>query len=169
MAIGYGLFVAGGDHLGFVSVLAIGALIGVGMGMVTITSMVAAQNAVRLDQLGVATSTVMLARMLGGAFGIALMGSVLVSRMERQLIGFSYGAFADVGGGLLKKLANPQNLLDPVARALIPESLLGPLIEMLAGSIGYAFIAGFFVMLIGVAVSFFTPARTPAGRRAGSR
>jgi EmrB/QacA subfamily drug resistance transporter len=165
MAVGYGAFVAAGSPLGYFSVLAIGAVIGVGMGMVTITSMVAAQNAAPLSQLGVATSTIMLARMLGGAFGIALMGGVLVGRMERRLIEVSFGAFSDVGGGLLKKLANPQNLLDPVTRALIPDSLQKVLIEILAGSLWHAFLAGFFVMLIGLAASFFMSADTPGATR----
>jgi len=162
MVLGYGGFIAAGDHLEFYSVLAIGAWIGVGMGMVSITSMVAAQNAVRLNQLGVATSTVMLARMLGGAFGIALMGSVLVGSMERRLLEFSGGALADLSDRFVKKLANPQNLLDPATRALIPESLRQSLVEMLAGSIGHAFLAGFFVMLVGFAVSFFMSPSTPA-------
>ena len=165
MALGYGAFLAAGNHPGFVSVLAIGGVIGVGMGIVTITSMVAAQNATQLNQLGVATSTVMLARMLGGALGIALMGGVLVGRMERRLIEVSFGAFEDVGGGLLKKLADPQSLLDPVTRALIPDSLQNVLVEILAGSLWHAFLAGFFVMLIGLAVSFFISAGTPTAPR----
>ncbi|MGH7766517.1 MAG: MFS transporter, partial [Candidatus Binatia bacterium] len=171
MVFGYGLFVAAGHRLEFFSVMAVGALIGVGMGMVSITSMVAAQNTTPREQLGTATSTVMLSRMLGGAFGIALMGSVLVARMERRLIEVSFGAFEDVGGGLLKKLANPQNLLDPVTRALIPESFRALLVEILAGSVRHAFLAGFFVMLAGLVVSYFmsasTPARVNAGKRAG--
>ncbi|HEY3303275.1 MAG TPA: MDR family MFS transporter [Candidatus Binatia bacterium] len=162
MVFGYGWFIAAADRLGFFSVLAVGSLIGVGMGMVSITTMVAAQNTTPREQLGAATSTVMLSRMLGGAFGIALMGSVLVGRMERRLIAVSFGAFDDVGGGLLKKLANPQNLLDPATRDLIPESFRAFLVEILAGSVRHAFLAGFFVMLVGLVVSFFMSPSTPA-------
>jgi EmrB/QacA subfamily drug resistance transporter len=170
MAAGYGWFIAAG-RVEFFSVLAVGALIGVGMGMVSITSMVAAQNTAPRDQLGAATSTVMLGRMLGGAFGIALMGSVLVARMEQRLMEVSSGAFAGLSEGLLKKLANPHNLLDPATRALIPESVRAFLVEILAGSIWHAFVAGFVVMLVGLAVSFFmsssTPAMTHGAKRAG--
>jgi EmrB/QacA subfamily drug resistance transporter len=162
MVLGYGWFIAAADRLEFFSMLAIGALIGVGMGMVSITSMVAAQNTAPRRQLGAATSTVMLSRMLGGAFGIALMGSVLVARMERRLTDVSAGAFADLSEGFLKKLANPQNLLDPATRALIPESFRVFLVEILAGSVWHAFFAGFFVMLVGLGVSFFMSASTPA-------
>jgi EmrB/QacA subfamily drug resistance transporter len=160
MAAGYGWFIAAGRPE-FFAVLAVGALIGVGMGMVSITSMVAAQNTAPRGRLGAATSTVMLARILGGAFGIALMGSVLVARMERRLMEISSGAFADLSEGLLKKLANPQNLLDPATRALIPESVRALLVEILGGSVWRAFLAGFFVMLVGIAVSLFMSSSTP--------
>jgi hypothetical protein len=169
MAFGYGVFVWAGARLGLATVLAIGAVIGVGMGIVTLTSMVAAQNGVPRSRLGVATSTVMLARMFGGAFGIALMGSVLFSRMQRELIALSAGSASGLSTGLMQKLADPQNLLEPSTRALIPESLLGPLVGILRGSIWQAFVAGFFVMLIGLAVSLLMPASTPAVFRDGDR
>ncbi len=44
MALGYGAFVGAGYQLGLFAVLAVGAVIGVGMGIVSVTSMVAAQN-----------------------------------------------------------------------------------------------------------------------------
>ncbi|MBI3058297.1 MAG: MFS transporter, partial [Deltaproteobacteria bacterium] len=89
MTAGYGLFPSTRDHLGLVAVLVVGFVIGLGMGIVNVTSMVAAQNGVPLNQLGVATSTVMLCRMFGGAFGITLMGSVLISQMQRRLVTLS--------------------------------------------------------------------------------
>ncbi len=162
MAFGYGVFVWAEARLGVALVLAIGAVIGLGMGIVTLTSMVAAQNGVPRSRLGVATSAVMLARMFGGAFGIALMGSVLFSRMQRELVALSAGSPAGLSSGVIQKLADPQNLLEPSTRALIPESLLGPLVGILRGSIWQAFLAGFFVMLIALAVSLLMPASTPA-------
>jgi len=169
MTFGYGWFVNSGDYLGLVAVLGVGSLIGVGMGIVNVTSMVAAQNGVPLNQLGVATSTIMLFRMLGGAFGISLMGSVLFSQMQRQLVTLSTGSGMNISDGLIKRLANPQNLLDPSTRALIPDSLLVSLIDILGRSIQYAFSTGFFIMLLGLGLSFFmadyTPANTPQGSK----
>lgn len=162
MTLGYGLFVSIGDHFRLVAVLVVASVIGVGMGMVSLTSMVAAQNGVPLKQLGVATSTIMLCRMLGGAFGISLMGSVLFSQMQRGLATLSTGSGIDISDGLIKKLANPQNLLDPSTRALIPYSLLVALIDILGRSVWYAFFTGFFVMLLGLCLSFLMAGRTPA-------
>jgi len=171
MTLGYGLFVGSGNHLGLVVVLIVGCVIGAGMGIVSVTSMVAAQNGVPFNQLGVATSTVMLFRMFGGAFGISLMGSVLFSQMQRRLATLSAGAGIDIPDGLIKKLANPQNLLDPSTRDSIPESLLASLVDILGHSIWYAFFSGFFIMLLGLGLSFFmadyTPATTPSSKTEG--
>ena len=163
MALGYASFVGAGDHLGLAALLSIGCLVGVGMGMVSIASMVAAQNGVALNQLGVATSTVMLSRMFGGAFGITVMGSVLFSYMQRQLVGLSMTSTMGMPDGLMQKLADPQNLLDPSTRALIPDSLLALLVEILRGSIWRAFLAGLLVMIAGLGLSFFMATSTPAG------
>lgn len=165
MALGYGLFIGTGEPGGFVSILVLGCVIGVGMGIVTVTSMVAAQNGVPLSQLGVATSTIMLCRMFGGAFGVNVLGSVLFSQMQSQLRSLAGGSRFDISDSLIKKLADPQNLLDPSTRALIPDSLLISLVDILGNSVWYAFLAGFFIMLFGVGFSFLmaddTPARAP--------
>lgn len=166
MTLGYALFVATGDQLRLIPLLVVGFVIGVGMGMVTLTSMVAAQNSVPLNQLGVATSTIMLCRMFGGAFGIALMGSVLFSRMQRGLAGLSQGA--GISNELSRKLANPQNLLDPATRALIPDLLLARLIDLLDRSVWSAFLAGLIVMLLALGLSFLMTEYSPAGESEAS-
>lgn len=160
MASGYALFIGTGRLFGMAPILAIGCLIGVGMGIVSVTSMVAAQNEAPLNRLGVATSTVMLCRMIGGAFGISLMGGVLVGQMQRRLRSLSMNTEDAV---LAQRLADPQALLDPAARAAIPEPLLATLVDTLGRSIWDAFLTGFIVMLLGLGLSFLM-ARLPASR-----
>ena len=154
MAVGYAIFVALEAELDFMRVLAIGALIGVGMGMLTLTSMVAAQNGVPRERLGVATSTIMLARMFGGAFGIAVMGSVLFGSMQGDLTSLSGEATGAAARGLLKKLAAPEQLLDPMMRASIPAPLLASLETILRHSIRAAFVTGLGVAVLTLGVSF---------------
>jgi EmrB/QacA subfamily drug resistance transporter len=161
MALGYGFFISSGDHVGFVATFLLGTVIGVGMGIVNVTSMVAAQNGVPVSQLGVATSTIILCRMVGGAFGINLLGGVLFSQMQRRLASLSSDSSLNLSDGLIERLANPQNLLDPSTRALIPDSLLASLIDILGHSIWYAFLAGFLVMLVGLGLSFLMAEPTP--------
>jgi predicted MFS family arabinose efflux permease len=161
MAIGFAIFVAAGEPLALFLVLLASLLIGLGMGMANLTTLVSAQSAVPVRRIGVATSTLMLFRTFGGAFCISLMGTVLLNHMQQGL--------AQVGGGLSAtlrdKIANPQNLLEPATRALIPQEILPKLIDLLADSIWYAFLTALALMILGCVVSpameAYTPANTP--------
>lgn len=60
-------------------------IIGIGMGLVNSTSLVAIQSSVPWNQRGVATASNMLMRILGNALGAALFGGVLNYQMARYL------------------------------------------------------------------------------------
>jgi MFS family permease len=161
MVVGFGIFVMTREPVALFLVLLASLLIGVGMGMANLTTLVSAQSAVPIRRIGVATSTLMLFRTFGGAFCISLMGTVLFHHMQQGL--------ERVGGGLSAtlrdKIANPQNLLEPATRALIPQEILPKLISLLADSIWYAFLTAFALMILGCVVSArmgaYTPANTP--------
>ena len=54
-------------------------VIGIGLGPVMPVFTLASQSAVRVDQIGVATSLTQFARSIGGTLGTAIFGSVLVN------------------------------------------------------------------------------------------
>jgi EmrB/QacA subfamily drug resistance transporter len=166
LMVGYSLFVAFKSDLSVFWVAISGTLIGTGMGMANLTTLVAVQNSVSHQRIGVATSTVMLFRTFGGAFAVSVMGTVLLHQMQRGLNQLSGSSLSTA---LLDKLAHPQNLLEPATRAQIPSALLPRLIAILGDAIWYAFLSGFALMVIGVGVSFFmskdTPADTPRPQR----
>jgi EmrB/QacA subfamily drug resistance transporter len=159
LAAGYSLFVLFKSDLGVFAVAAAAAMIGTGMGMANLTTLVAVQNSVPHQRIGVATSTLMLFRTFGGAFAVSLMGTVLLSRMQHSLSQLSGG---NLSAALLYKLAHPQNLLEPATRLQIPPELLPRMIAILGEAIWYAFLTCFALMIIGVAASFFMANRTPA-------
>jgi len=159
MAVGYGFFVASRSELSVIWVAVSGTLIGTGMGMANLTTLVAVQNTVSQQRIGVATSTLMLFRTFGGAFAVSLMGTVLLHQMQRGLSRVSDGGLSSA---LLDKLAHPQNLLEPATRLQIPSELLPRLIAILGDAMWYAFLTGFALMIIGVTVSFLMSNDTPA-------
>jgi EmrB/QacA subfamily drug resistance transporter len=61
--------------------------LGLGMGMVMQVLIIAVQNSVDYEHLGVATSGTMLFRSLGGALGVALFGAIFANRLHDQLAG----------------------------------------------------------------------------------
>jgi MFS family permease len=93
---------------------------GAGLGLVMPNLTVAIQNAVPPGMLGVATSAVTFFRSLGGAFGVALSGSLLTSRVDASLA--AAGSVADaarraVAGGAGGIAAMPPELHSLVAAA----------------------------------------------------
>ncbi len=71
---------------GYVPVAMVGmALAGLGLGSLMPVGTMAAQNAVEWQDLGVASSTVLFFRQLGGVVGIALFGAILNSQISDEL------------------------------------------------------------------------------------
>jgi MFS family permease len=159
MAVGYSFFVLFGSALTVAWVIVSATLIGTGMGMANLTTLVAVQNSVSPQRIGVATSTLMLFRTFGGAFSVSLMGTVLLHQMQRGLTELSSSGLPST---LLDKLAHPQNLLEPATRMQIPPELLPRLIAILSNALWYAFLTGLVLMAIGVIASFFMPGARPA-------
>jgi EmrB/QacA subfamily drug resistance transporter len=61
------------------------ALVGLGIGMVLPIMVVTIQNAVDLRDLGTGTAAVNFFRSMGGSFGVALLGSVLLSQLDARI------------------------------------------------------------------------------------
>lgn len=165
LALGYCFFLGPTTPASTPIALINGILIGTGMGLANLTTLVAAQTTVPKHRIGVATSTIMLFRTFGGAFGISLMGTVLLVQMQQGLAQLNRRGGAHLSPELRDKIANPQNLLEPATRGLIPSDLLPPLVDTLADALWYAFAAAFVLMLLGIATSLFmahhVPAKTP--------
>lgn len=157
LTIGYSLLVGRWSALNVPLIAVSGILIGIGMGMANLTTLVAVQNSVPQRRIGVATSTVMLFRTFGGAFAVSLMGTVLLNRMQSGIAQLS----GSVPSRVLEKLAHPQNLLEPTARLEIPQEILPRMTAILGDAIWYAFATAFVLMLVGVAMSFSMAPSTP--------
>jgi EmrB/QacA subfamily drug resistance transporter len=165
LALGYGLFIFPTNRVGVFVILISGIAIGIGMGLANLTALVASQNAVWFQRIGVATSTVMLFRTFGSAFVVSLMGTVMLNQMQLGLNRLANGGMDGLSPALLTKFAHPQNLLEPALRAELPPDLLPKLVVILADSIWYAFATAFALMVVGICVSLFmgdyTPVSTP--------
>ena len=97
------------------------AIMGVGMGMTILTLILAVQNAVPRNQLGIATSLGHFTRSIGGAFGVATMGAIVVVSLPaggdaspQQLTAalqrvFMFGAFA-AGSAVISSFWFPKGL-----------------------------------------------------------
>ena len=133
-------------------------LIGAGLGLTMLTLLIAVQTAAERSKLGVATSLNQFSRSIGGALGVAIMGAVLTAGLAGQL----RAAAGDGPGDLTIEQAenfasNPNALIDPVAKAGIPEETLTILQTALASAIHPAFWVGALMSALGLVAVLFLP------------
>jgi MFS family permease len=80
-----GMSFAAFEHAGANTFDVLLVILGMGMGLVLPNITTAVQNAVAIGDLGVATATMAFFRSLGGAFGVALSGTILAGTLRASL------------------------------------------------------------------------------------
>ena len=144
-------------------------ILGFGLGITFPSFTIAVQNAVPHSLLGAATSATQFYRSVGGAMGLAVLGSLMASRFAS---GLSESLSPDIKEALpperLAGLGNdPQAVINPDALAslqasagvagdpALAESLLAALRGALADAIGGAFLVGLGILLLAAAATAF--------------
>jgi EmrB/QacA subfamily drug resistance transporter len=72
---------------------------GIGLGLVMQVLVLAVQNSVPYEQLGVATSSATLFRSIGGSLGTAILGAIFANRLTSELAAGGPASGADLAGG----------------------------------------------------------------------
>lgn len=92
-------------------------VIGLGLGQLMQTTMIASQNSVEARNIGVATSTATFFRQMGGTFGIAIFMSVLFGQVAEKIA----AAFErpEVQSGLAEVLQDQDALANPANAAIL--------------------------------------------------
>ncbi|PLR66198.1 MDR family MFS transporter [Bacillus sp. UMB0893] len=143
---------------------------GIGIGMTVFTLTV--QNAVDQKLLGVATASSQLFRSVGGTVGVAIMGTLLNSRMEEKMSTLSQNgdtnqmAASPELAGTMESLQNPQLLLDhekldglknTLPKEAIPffENVIHQLQDSLSYALSGVFIFVTITMALAILLTFF--------------
>jgi EmrB/QacA subfamily drug resistance transporter len=133
-------------------------LIGAGLGFTMLTLLIAVQQAVDRSQLGVATSLNQFSRAIGGAFGVAVMGVALTIGLGSQL-----HKIADKPGSPFTHVQaeefaeNPNALIEPNAKAALPQQTLMTLQDAMAAAIHPVFLVASVVSLLAFFASLLLP------------
>lgn len=136
-------------------------LIGAGLGLSISPLLIAMQNAVPRRQLGIATSANQFFRSIGGAVGVALMGSVMSSVMQQRVIDLEQKVGSGIPVDQIRALVNhPDALISPVARASIPASVLRGMQEVLAAGLHKTFLVALIVVILAFVSAWFIPGGT---------
>jgi len=128
---------------------AVNGVIGLGLGLSATPIIIAIQNAVAWKQRGVATALNQFSRTMGGAVGVALMGSLLNAGLAARLA----SASALVGQPDPHGLIN--DLLDPAARLALSPAVANALRAALAVSLNNLFFVAVGAGLLALLATLF--------------
>jgi EmrB/QacA subfamily drug resistance transporter len=133
--------------------------IGAGMGLSMLTLLIAVQQAVPREQLGIATSATQFFRTIGGTIGVAIMGAVLSTRLAAAVDALTAGN-GEAASRLRELAHHPDAILDPRARGDIPAAAL----ELFQGALDSALHAVFYVGLAVSVLAFLSAFLVPHGK-----
>ncbi|HEU5477021.1 MAG TPA: MDR family MFS transporter [Gaiellaceae bacterium] len=85
-------------------------VVGVGIGLVMQVLVLVVQNDARPQEIGVATSTATFFRSVGGAFGVAIFGTIFATRLSDQLASLPRSITARLGSGVHLNPAQARDL-----------------------------------------------------------
>lgn len=131
-------------------------LIGMGMGLSMVTLMIAVQNSVQRQQMGIATSATTFFRIIGGAIGVAIMGTVMIHRMQAHRFQLGSATAAQMAE-MSRLLEHPDALIDPLARRELSAEVLAPVQGALADALHGVFLVGLAVAVLALLSAFLVP------------
>ncbi len=133
-------------------------IIGFGMGLIFMSTTLAAQNSVALPRMGVATGLVNFMRQLGGAVGVAVAASVMLTSLTTRL-DEAFGAGA----------VDTNRVLSPTSEQEIPPAVADTVADAFAGSLHRVFWVAFAISLLGLAATVLMPRGAAAKLRDAAR
>ena len=133
-------------------------LIGMGLGLTMLTLLIAVQQAVEREKLGIATSLNQFSRSIGGALGVALLGAILTAGLGSQL----HRVAEMEGSGFTHEQAeafasNPDAIIEPSAKASLAPETLAVLQQAMAAAIHPVFWAGALMSFLAMIIVLFLP------------
>jgi len=139
-------------------------LIGAGLGLTMLTLLIAVQQAVPRNELGVATSLNQFSRAIGGAFGVAVMGVALTIGLGAQLHKIANMPGSPFTASQAEEFAeNPNALIEPTAKAALPPAVLISLQDAMAAAIHPVFWVGAIVSVFALFVTLLLPRHSMSG------
>lgn len=159
LTVAFALLTRWDEHLTRLGAVQSVFLAGVGMGMIMVPMLIAVQNAVPKQNLGVATSTVQFFRTIGGAVGVAVMGAALAHRLQTELgaVAAAVPPGAPLAGQIRELVVQPDLIVNPVTRDALAPFILAHVRLALAQSLHVVFVVGLVVCLGALASAFLVP------------
>ncbi len=154
MAVGTGLCIGLQADTHLIYFFLVFTIVGLGMGVSTLATLLLVQDSVPSTDLGLATSFHQFSRTLGGTIGVGVCGAVVGSRLFQGIQSGAANLSPEMAQQLQESLAR---LFHPAFRSQLPETTLTLLQNAVMEGVWAAFVVTAVVSLAGLGLAFFLP------------
>jgi MFS family permease len=135
--------------------------IGIGMGFVSMATLLVVQDSLDISDLGVATSSHQFARTLGGTIGVGISGSFVTMTLSNVMESLMKNGLHNLPPSLnLQTNESIENIFRPEVQALLAPEIQKTMQEAVAGGVSMVFWIAFFASLLCLILSLLIPKRT---------
>jgi len=134
---------------------------GVGMGFVSMATLLVVQDSLDISDLGVATSSHQFARTLGGTIGVGISGSFVTMTLSNVMESLMKTDFKNLPPSLILEIKqNIENIFRPEVQALLAPEIQKAMQEAVARGVLTVFWITFFTSLLCLLLSVLIPVRS---------
>jgi MFS family permease len=138
-------------------------LIGIGMGFVSMATLLIVQNSLAASDLGVATASHQFFRTLGGTIGVGVSGSFVTVALAVSMESLIHSEAGVLSPSISNQVTqNVENLFRPEIQALLSPDVQKTMQEGVAQGVSLVFWVALFASLICLLLSFILPRETPS-------
>ena len=133
------------------------AVAGMGMGFVSVPTLLIVQKSLSASDLGVATSSQQFARTLGGTIGIGISGGLVATSMQKSLSDLAGSSQAFPLSVAQRLGENMEALFQPQVQAQLTPGINASLRAAVGGSVEIVFWSALITSAISLVLCFFLP------------
>ncbi|CAB1060504.1 Uncharacterized MFS-type transporter [Olavius sp. associated proteobacterium Delta 1] len=161
LAVGGGIMITFSTATSLTACSIVLGLAGVGMGFVSMATLLVVQDSLDISDLGVATSSHQFARTLGGTIGVGLSGSFVTATLSNVLESLMKTGLDNLPLSLNSEIKHSiENIFRPEIQALLAPEIQKTMQEAVARGVSMVFWISFFASLLCLILSVLIPVRS---------
>ena len=164
LVIGGGMTLTFSTATGLMTCVIVLGFIGVGMGFVSMATLLIVQDSLAASDLGVATASHQFSRTLGGTVGVGVSGSFVTVALAASMEALIHSESTQLSPSLLNEVRNIENLFKPEVQALLTPDVQKTMQAAVAQGVSMVFWVALFASLICLCLSFMLPAESKASK-----
>jgi len=169
LAVGGGIMLTFSTATSLTACSIVLGFVGIGMGFVSMATLLVVQDSLDIADLGVATSSHQFARTLGGTIGVGISGSFVTMSLSQVLESLMKTGLGNVPPSLNEEIKQSiENIFRPEIQSLLGPEIQKTMQAAVARGVSMVFWVTFFASLLCLILSVLIPARSVPPSKPGS-